>query len=178
MRKVIVIVISCLVLFGGYRIFSINQNPPIVNYYNIGETTDYRNVTMTFVESRIDTPNEFEEKFDIDLPYSEECQIISICINVTNTSDHDIGWDEIFRIFNDSGFESSVWCSSVDPFISAALNTFNNDCLRKGESQDIYFMTPIERGAFTNSSWEKLHDYKYYFVISLNPEKESVRLEI
>ena len=178
MKKIIITVIICFCVFWVGRIYSINQNPPISTYYNIGDTIDCGDLSLQFIESHLDDPYEFKNRFGFE--YSDgtgEFKIISFCINATNRSNMDIGWDALFN-FLECGFESPVWVSSIDPIPGAHVNVLHNECLKPGKSQKIWFMTKVNKNCFSNSAWEHVNEYQYSYVLSLTPQKTAVRLEV
>lgn len=177
MKKSIVIFVLCVLIYWCGRIYSINQTPPINNYYNIGDSLDCGDLRLYFAESHLDEPDEFNNRFGIDYGDLEEYKVLSFCIEVENASAGNIKWSEIFG-FLECGFESSVWASSVDPMAGSEINRFNSEYLAPGETQRIWFATDVRKVCFKDSSWEKLSDYQYSYVLSLVPQKIAVRLDV
>lgn len=178
MKKIILMLVICVVLFWCGRIHSINQISPIINYHDIGDVMECGDLKLYFAESYLDDPNEFNNRFGIDyVPLEDEYKMLSICIEVTNVSDNNIEWSNIFG-FLEYGFESSVWASSVDPMVGPSINKFSSEYLSPGESQKIWFSTEIQKVCFRESSWENIDDYQYLYVLTLVPQKIVVRLEV
>ena len=170
--------IICVIVFWCGRIYSINQIRPVKTYYDIGDTLDCGDLELYFAESYLDDPYDFNNRFGIDYtPLEDEYKMISICIEVTNISDDDIGWSEILG-FLEYGFESPVWSSSIDPIAGSSINRFSREYLVPGESQRIWFSTEVQKACFTNSSWRNIDDYQYSYVLTLVPNKIAVRLDI
>ena len=167
----------CLIVFWIGRIVSINQNRPSVTYYNIGDTVDCGDIQLQFLESHIDNSSEFIKRFGVDYNNEEgDYKMVSICIEVTNQSNQDISWSEIFS-FLEGGFESSVWASAVDADVTPKINIFDNASLVSGETQKIWFLTEINKACFKESSWKNVEDSQYLYVLSLVPQKTAVRLD-
>ena len=178
MKRIISMLVICAVLFWCGRIYSINQISPIIYYYDIGDVLECGDLELYFAESYLDDPNEFNNRFGIDyVPLEDEYKMLSICIEVTNVSDDNIKWNDIFG-FLEYGFESSVWASSVDPMVGPSINKFSSEYLSAGESQKIWFSTEIQKACFKDSSWDNVDDYQYLYVLTLVPHKIAVRLEI
>ena len=106
MKKILSAFIICFLIFWAGRIISINQNPPITAYYDIGDTLDCGDLEVSFIESHLDSPEQFKERFDVESDNSDgEHKVISICISATNKSDKEADLDEIFD-FLECGFAS------------------------------------------------------------------------
>lgn len=179
MKKAILAIALCVLVFWAGRIYSINRKPQEVTYYSIGDTIDCGDLELCFCESHLDNPDEFEKRFGIE-SFSNadgEYRMISICIDVTNKSDNEIGWNEVFD-FIECGFESPVWGSAIDPMVGALVNVFYSDTLKPGTTQSIWFLTEVNKSSFRASSWEKIEKYQYVYVLSLVPHKNVVRLEV
>lgn len=178
MKKIILLLVVCVIVFWCGRIFSINQISPVNTYYNIGDTIDCGDLRLYFAESYLEDPSQFNDRFGIQNTVLEnDYKMISICIEVTNLSDENIGWNEIF-LFLEYGFESSVWASSIDPMVGPSMNRLRGEYLAPGESQKIWFATEIQKVCFKNSTWEKVDDYQYFYVLTSTPQKIAVTLEV
>ena len=96
MKKAIVIALISLIAVWSVRIYSINQSPPVTAYYDIGDRVERDGLELSFIESHIDDPDEFEKRFGIDFENPDgDYKMISILIDVKNTSDKDISIDKI-----------------------------------------------------------------------------------
>ena len=178
-RNILILVVSCFVVIWIGRIYSINQVTPISTFFHIGEHVDCGDIELLFVESHLDNPEVFNNRFnvDCDIDTDDEYKLISICIEVTNTSDNDIGWDSIFQ-FLDYGFESTVWASSINTTLGASINRLNSECLSPGQSQRLWFIAKVQKTCFKETSWNSINDYQFYYVLSTNPSKVAVILEV
>ena len=178
MKKVIPLIFICLTFFWASKIYSINQHKPEAIVFDIGETVDCGDLELHFDESHLDDLDEFNNRFGVEYNNnSGECKLLSVCIDVKSKSDADIEWDDVFR-FLECGFESPVWGSVMNPEIDSAINTFHSDCLAPGESQKIWFVSPVNKVCFKEKSWERIDENQYYYVLSLSPKKIAVRLKV
>lgn len=66
MKKIIAAITICFLIFWTGRIISINQNPPTTAYYDIGDTLDCGDLEAVFIESHLDTPEQFKERFGVE----------------------------------------------------------------------------------------------------------------
>lgn len=177
MRKLVAIILSCFVVFWIGRIYSINQNPPVTQYYNIEDTVNCGDLQLYFAESHFDNSEDINGRFDVDIEYEDDCKVISIRIDVTNMSESDISWDDVFN-FIEVGFESSVWQSAPSSLINQRVNKFYSDSLKPGTTQSVWLCAEIKKPWFKESSWENIDQYDYYYVLALDPHKVAVRLEL
>lgn len=179
MKKLMTAIVLCVLVFWTGRIYSINRKPQMVTYYIIGDIIDCGDLELSFVESHLDNPEEFEKRFAIDgfSNIDGDFKMISICIDVTNKSDNDIGWEEVFE-FIECGFESPVWASSIDPMVGAQVNVFQSETLKQGATQSIWFLTEVNKSNFRAKSWDTVDDYQYVYVLTLFPHKIAVRLVV
>lgn len=179
MKKLMTAIVLCVLVFWTGRIYSINRKPQMVTYYSIGDIIDCGDLELSFVESHLDNPEEFEKRFAIDgfSNIDGDFKMISICIDVTNKSDNDIGWEEVFE-FIECGFESPVWASSIDPMVGAQVNVFQSETLKQGATQSIWFLTEVNKSNFRAKSWDTVDDYQYVYVLTLVPQKIAVRLVV
>ena len=176
-EKGISAVLACLMFFWIGRIVSINRIAPSTLYYDIGDSMDCGEVELLFLESHIDNPNEFTDRFGVNYVNDEaEYRMISICIEVFNKSDKDIAWNEIFS-FLEGGFESPTWASTIDPSATSMINILNNNSLASGNSQRIWLLTEINKSCFKDSTWQRIEKTQYIYVLSLVPQKTAVRLD-
>ncbi|MCR4670527.1 MAG: hypothetical protein K5643_04970 [Saccharofermentans sp.] len=179
MKKVMAVILLCLIVFWSGRIYSINQDPPVSKNYNIGDTVESGDLELYFAESYLEELNEFNTRFgtEFDNGADGECRILSLCIDVTNKSDRDVSWEKVMG-FIECGFESPVWASSVDIRLMPMVNIFHSESLAPGHRQKIWFVTPVNKVCFKDSSWENIDDYTYMYVLSLSPQKIAVRLDV
>ncbi len=178
MKKVIPLVLICLAFFWVSKIYSINLYKPEATIFDIGQTVDCGDLELHFDESHLDDPDEFSKRFGVEYDGNfGECKLLSVCIDVTSRSDADIEWDDVFN-FLECGFESSVWGSVMNPDIDRQINILNGECLAPGDSQKIWFVSPVNKVCFKERSWERIDEYQYYYVLSLSPRKIAVRLKV
>ncbi len=179
MKKAIVLLLLCLVVFWLGRIISINQNPPIITYYSIGDTVDYGDLELFFAESHFDELSEFNNRFgcNYENEYKGECKMISICIEVTNKTEQNINWNDII-LYIGLGFKSKVWGSAPNAELLPVINKFDNEGLGSGKMQKIWLAAVISDLCFKHKTWEHLTDYQYYYMLPSSPQKIAVRLKL
>lgn len=178
MKKVIASITVCLFVFWTARIISINRNPPITEYYNIGDTMDCGDLEVLFVESHLDSPYEFKERFGVDSDDScGEHKVLSICLNVTNKSNKDADIKEV-RDFLEEGFESSSWSSAINPEVTKQINEANGESIAPGSTQKIWFVTEVNKMCFKDSTWKIIEESPFTYVLTLSPQKIAVRLDV
>ncbi len=170
-------ILSCLCVFWISRIISINQNNPTTIYYDIGDVVDCGDLELYFVESHLDSVDDFNRRFETNLSDTNEYKVISLCVEVTNKSSQSVSWNKIVD-FLECGFESSVWGSSLNPSLCSKINVFNSDCLLKNESHKIWFVTEVNKVCFRDDSWDRIYEYQYEYVLSLSNPKTTVRLDV
>lgn len=178
MKKAIVIALISLIAVWSVRIYSINQSPPVTAYYDIGDKVECGGLELSFIESHIDDPDEFEKRFGID--FENECgdyKMISILIDVKNTSDKDISIDDICEKIG-YGFESPVWGSAPDIIVQNKVNSFDRYMLPSGETRKIWFLTEINKKCFKVNNWKRAKNYQYLFVFTYVPQKSAVRIKV
>ena len=66
----------------------------------------------------------------------------------------------------------------MNPDIDRQINILNGECLAPGDSQKIWFVSPVNKVCFKERSWERIDEYQYYYVLSLSPRKIAVRLKV
>ena len=178
MKKVIATFSICLFILWTARIISINQNPPVTTYYNIEDTLDCGNLYIRFVESHLDDPNKFKERFGVDSDNScGEHKVLSICIEVTNKSNENADIDEV-KEFLECGFESLSWSSAINPETTKQINGTDGKSIAPGKKQKIWFVTEVNKVCFKNSSWENIDEIPFTYVLTLSPHKIAVRLNV
>lgn len=178
MKKVIASITVCLFVFWTARIVSLNRNPPITIYYNIGDTLDCGDLEVYFVESHLDDPDKFKNRFGVDSDNScGEHKVLSICIAVTNRSTEDADMSDI-RDFLDCGFESSSWSSVINPEVTKQINEANGERIAPGSTQKIWFVTEVNKMCFKDSTWKIIEESPFTYVLTLSPQKIAVRLDV
>lgn len=178
MKKIIVVITVCFLVFWTGRIISINQNPPTTAYYDIGDTLDCGDLEAVFIESHLDTPEQFKERFGIESnTYDGEHKVISICISATNKSDKEADLDKIFGLL-ECGFEAPLWANAIDPEITNQINNFGEEKLAPGETRKIWYVTEISKQCYKESTWNHINEYQFYYILTLSPQKISVRLKV
>lgn len=178
MKKIIAAISICLFVFWTARIISINMNPPVTKYFNIGDTLDCGDLEVCFIESHLDTSDEFKGRFGVDSDDScGEHKVLSICIEVTNKSTKDEDIDEV-KGFLMCGFESSSWSSAINPEVTKQINATNGKSIAPGNSKKIWFVTEVNRLCFKDSTWKHIKEIPFTYILTLSPQKIAVRLEV
>jgi len=183
MRKRAVIILgvaaAVFVVLWMYRIWIVNQDPVTVRVHKIGEVIDKGTFSIEATEADLLGADQFEEKFGVDIPdiYDGEYQIICVCLNFRNSTDHAVRWDEIFT-YTDMGFETVTWASMIDPLLGNQINILESESLEPGGMQEIWYVTPVNRVCFKDKNWENIRSYDFYYVLSLSPDKETIALDI
>ena len=178
MKKIIAAITICLIVFWTARIISINLNPPITIYYNIGDTLDCGDLEVSFVESHLDNSDKFRERFNVDSDNScGEHKVISICIDVTNRSTKKVDVDDVMS-FLGYGFECPVWASAINPEVTKQVNATSGNSIAPGSSQKIWFVTEVNKLCFKDSTWKHLKEAPFTYILTLSPQKIAVRLNV
>lgn len=180
MKKVIAVVIFCIIAFWIVRIISINLNPPLTEYYNIGDKLELNGIEFLFLESHLEDPEEFTARTGISFEndINCECKLISLCIEVTNKSNEDFEWDYVIDCLN-ADFESpECWSSACNPDLLYALNEFRSDSLYPGVSQKIWFTSVVNEICFKEKAWKKIEEYKFIYVLSCFKNRTAVRINV
>ena len=178
MKKTLTAITICFLFFWTGRIISINQNQPITTYYEINDTLDCGDLELSFVESHLDSPEKFKERFGVESDDScGEHKALSICISVTNKSDRDADLNEIFD-FLDCGFESSTWASAVNPKTTVQINKFQDNKIAPGKKQKIWLVAIVNKMCFKESIWNHISEIEFTYVLTLSPKKIAVRLKV
>ena len=176
MKRIIVVIVACFLLFWTVRIISINQNPPVTTYYDIGDSIDFGDMEVNFVESHLEDPEQFKERFGFEADDSDgECKIISFCISVTNKSDKGADLSDVIERFA-CGFEGPRWYNAINPEVSHRINRRDEEILSSGETRKIWYVTEIPMKCFRKSTWKHIDEYQYDFVVAFFPQKIAVRL--
>ena len=177
MKRIIAAIAICFLVFWTGRIISINQNPPITTYYDIGDTLDCGDLEVSFVESHLDSPEQFKERFGFESDDScGEHKVLSICINAANKSDRDADLKEIFD-FLECGFESKTWSSAINPKATSKINNFGEEILAPGITRKIWYVTEVNKMCYRDSSWNNINEIQFTYVLTLSPQKIAVRLK-
>lgn len=178
MKKIIVVITVCFLVFWTGRIISVNQNPPITKYYEIGDILDCGDLEVCFIESHLDTPEQFKERFGVESnTYDGEHKVISICISATNKSDKEADLDKIFD-FLECGFEAPLWANAIDPEITNQINNFGEEKLAPGKTRKIWYVTEISKRCYKESTWNHINECQFYYILTLSPQKIAVRLKV
>lgn len=178
MKKVLLAIIVCFLVFWTGRIISINQNPPITTYYDIGDTLDCGDLEVSFVESHLDSSEQFKERFGIESDDSDgEHKVLSICISATNKSDKEAALDDIFD-FLECGFEAPMWANAIDPEVTLGINNFGEEKLAPGKTRKIWYVTEVPKKLYRESSWKHIEDFQFCYILTLSPQKIAVRLRV
>lgn len=178
MRKVIATVVICLFALWGVRIVLINQNPPVTDYYNIGDKVELKGTEISFCESRLEDPEEFKARTGIDYDNGDEgvCKLISVCFEVTNKSGKDIEWDTLMDWF-DGGFVSpECWCTISEPQIMQELNMFRGERFSTGAKQKIWFAAIVNKKCFKEKEWERINEREFLYILYCFTNRTAVRL--
>lgn len=177
MKKAVVILIAVFVIAWSVRILSINQSPPATTYYEIGDKVKCGNFELEFIESHVDDPAEFEERFGVKYENTEgDYKMISICIDVKNISDKDISIDDIYDKIG-YGYESAVWRNGISPEACNLVNVYGRYFLSPGDSMKIWFLSEINKISFKKSIWEKVNEYQYIYIFTYIPQRSAVRIK-
>lgn len=178
MKKLLSAITICFLIFWTGRILSINQNPPITTYYDIGDTLDCGDLEVSFIESHLDSPEQFKERFDVESDNSDgEHKVLSICLSATNKSDREADLDDIFD-FLECGFEAPQWASAIDPEATRKINNFQDEKLASGKTRTIWYVTEIPKKLYRESSWKHIDENQFCYVLTLSPQKIAVRLKV
>ena len=175
-------IIRMLVVYGlilivcwGVRIVHINTLKPDVT--EIAQRTVYHteDLNCEIVETGIYDIKSFEEKFRVNLSVQfggdgqTEDKLLCCKMYISNHSGRDIAWEEVVDPLS-CGFESVTWFSAVDSYITSQLNSFQEECMREGASQSVWFVTTLGRSCFRDATWENLKIDDFWYVSSLSPK--------
>lgn len=180
MRKVITIIVICLSALWAVRIVLINQNPPVTDYYNIGDKVEFRGTEVLFCESHLEDPEEFKARTGIDYDNGDVgvCKLVSVCFEVTNKSDKDIKWDSLMEWF-DGGFVSpECWCTAYESKIMQELNMFRGERFSPGEKQKIWFVAIVNKLCFKEKAWERINEREFLYILYCFTNKTAVRISV
>lgn len=173
LRKVFVI--WCVFLWGMH-VYNLNQAYNCKDtYYNIGDTFEIAGLKFEPMEHHIYEKDEYiarfgDEKISVFDEYEGDIRILCLQVKVTNKTNEDLEWEGIITNFG-YGFESSIWCSSNIPVLSAQMNHFSSEFLASNTSDYIWFATIISGNYFREKYWEKIDDIDFYYVVSLQPDR-------
>lgn len=178
MKKVLLAIIICFLVFWTGRIISINLNPPMTSYYDIGDTLDCGDLEVSFIESHLDSPEQFKERFGVESDNSDgEHKVLSVCISATNKTNTVADLDDIFD-FLECGFEAPMWANAIDPVATKQINKFDDNKLAPGKTRKIWYVTEIPKKLYRESSWKHVDENQFYYVLTLSPQKIAVRLKV
>lgn len=181
-KSIIKIITFCMVAFAVFwvcRIISVNKNANSNVVYKLGEEIDKGTVSLKATESFLLAKEEFEKKFETEIPdvYEGEYLILCVRFNFENKTDYDISWDELFA-YTDMGFETVTWASMIDPLLGNKINVLKTETFEAGTTQEIWYATPVNKVCFKEKNWNNISDYEFFYVLSLSPNKETIALEI
>lgn len=178
MKKIIAAISVCFIVFWTGRIISINQNSPITSYYDIGDTLDCGDLEVSFVESHLDSSEQFKERFGIESDNSDgEHKVLSICISATNKSNREAALDDVFD-YLECGFEAPMWANAIDPEVTYKINIFGDEKLAPGKTRKIWYVTKVYKTSYKDSSWKHINEFPFTYVLTLSPQKIAVRLKV
>lgn len=178
MKKIIAAISVFFIVFWTGRIISINQNSPITSYYDIGDTLDCGDLEVSFVESHLDSSEQFKERFGIESDNSDgEHKVLSICISATNKSDREAALDDVFD-YLECGFEAPMWANAIDPEVTYKINIFGDEKLAPGKTRKIWYVTKVYKTSYKDSSWKHINEFPFTYVLTLSPQKIAVRLKV
>lgn len=165
-----------VLIFWISRIISINGNKQEIIEFRIGDKINCGDVIICPSESHLYASDEFCLEV-LDRITDNDDYVLTVCFIVTNNSDSDIYTDAILS-FLDVGFESDLWCSSVDPEYYRYQNEHLPNTILPGESQKIWLSTNVSKICFKDSTWKSIEEEDFFYVLHLAPNKIVVRLDI
>lgn len=180
-KKIILCVLMVLCFGWSFRIAQMNQNKKQVSIYNMNESIDGEEMSVTAVESHLYEQEEFLHKFSIDEDLFEtykspEGKVLCVCLAVKNISNKDIEWAKIEEWTN-CGFESRTWGSTNLPVAGQYLNVYKTDKLYAGNEQLIWYVTLVNPICFKDKTWSSISINDFRYTVTLIPEKIQIRLE-
>ena len=179
-KKVILLVLGCMILVWCYRIFCINQIKKNDVLIQIGEEFQEESITIVPLEAHLFSRKNFLSYFDLNekvLEYDDENgKYICVSLWVTNVTKQELSWDLIMELTT-CGFETKTWASITDFNLGSKINEFQKESLGAGQSQKIWYVTAVNPQSFKNKTWEKLKCKDFSYILSLVPEKIKIKLE-
>lgn len=172
------LILACFAAFWTGKIYSINKTQKKQEIV-LEQKTEmiYDDLKIREEESHIYSQRTFERMYGIDIPYITDGRIICTCLEVSNISDEDKNWDDVLDML-DCGFQSDTWASAIDPGIGQQMNVLSTQRLKMGEKCLLWFSTVMLPVSFKQSTWDDMKDRDFYYVLSLNPEKKMIHLDI
>lgn len=177
-EPIVSILLVCVLIWTvcwGIRIVHINASVPDVTEIALGAVYDTGDLHCEMMQTGIYDRTSFEEKFAVDLSehFEEDSQaenkLLCCKMDISNHSGRDMAWEEVVDPLS-CGFESTTWFSAVDSFITSKLNLFQEECLRAGTSQSVWFVTILGRNCFRDTTWEHLKTEDFWYVSGLSPK--------
>lgn len=178
MRKAITVVVLCIFALWAWRIIIINQNPPVTDYYNIGDKVEFRGTEISFCESHLEDPEEFKARTGIDFDNGDDgvCKLASVCFEVTNKSDTDIEMNSMMDWF-DGGFVSpECWCTAWESDIMQELNKSGGERLSPGAHQKIWFVAIVNKVCFKEKEWRRINEREFLYILYCFANRTAVRI--
>lgn len=182
LKRILVWVLLCASVFWACRIYSINRVKEDVQYYTMQDTIDYDGVLIQPQEAQLYTFEEFSDRFGVSMDDlkgmdNTDGRLLCICLHFSNQTDVDISWDTLMDKAG-VGFETTTWGSGITPGLGAYMNAFRSEVFEAGTTQDIWFTTNVARMCFKAKNWKHIREYPFYYVLSLEPEKIKIKLDI
>lgn len=177
-KKLLILFLLWILLLWGVRIVRINRESEVSEVsLQMQETFDWMGVETTPLEAHMYTLQEYNEIMGADAATDgNDDYILCLKLNVVNRTGEDISWDALFDNFG-YGFETTTWCSAIQPYLGAEINIFYTETLQDGSSQDIWFATTVEKDCFKKKHWDDITGMDYYYVMSVYPEPVKIKLE-
>lgn len=181
-KKILIWILLCASVFWVCRIYSINRVKEDVRYYAMQDTIDYDGVLVQAREAQLYTFEEFSDRFNVSMDElkamdNTDGKILCVCLRFSNQTDADITWDTLMDKAG-VGFETTTWGSACTPGIGQYMNVFHSETFEAGATQDIWLTTGVGKDCFKPKNWEHVREYPFYYVLSLEPEKIKIKLEI
>lgn len=172
------LILACFVALWIGKIYSINKTQKKQEIV-VEQKTEviYDDLKIREKESHIYSQRTFGQRYGIDTSYITDGRILCTCLEVSNISDKDKNWDDVLDILN-CGFQSDTWAGAIDPCIGQQMNVLSTQRLKMGEKCLLWFSTVMLPVSFKQSTWVDLTDEDFYYVLSLNPEKKMIHLDI
>ena len=174
----------CVIFFfvWCYKIYDTNKIKCSAKDYSMQEVVEYGNFTVCGSESNIFTQDEFEKRFEIN-PQSvcdympSDSKIIGIKLTAENTSDADVSLDEVIGN-TELGFEMITWATAIEPYLGLYINVYDSYYIEPGATQDIWYFAIMNKISMRDKTWNNLFEHDIYYVLSLEPDKIRIKLEL
>lgn len=179
MKKIAVLIIVCFISFWSMRIHSINKADVSGEIYlESGDETEAGGVSYTLTKSRMYTVEEFEQMYGADeLIVPEGNMLLCACISVKNETSEDMSWDYIMDLTT-GGFEMLTWGSTPISSIGRYMNTFEENALEPGKTQEVWYVTGLIKQSFKEKTWNDIRSCEFYYIPQYTPEKIMYRLDM